>query len=195
MIEHNNGSRREFLRRSGLALGGAWLGLNLGEVLATGETAAAHDGQHWKVLSAAEAAGLAAFADQVFPPTDTPGASEIGAVRFMDVALGGFMAAALPLIQSGLADLDGRAGALGEASFAGLPFERQTTVLQAVENTPFFVATRFMTLCGLFALPAHGGNRNLQGWALLDFEARHAWAPPFGYYDAEYAKAGGNHGV
>ena len=191
----SGGSRRAFLKNTALASGGAWLGLQLSDVLAAGASAAAHDGAHWKVLSAAEAVGLGAVADQVFPPTDTPGAVDIGAVRFMDVALGGFMAGMLPMLQAGLADLDLRAQAAGGATFADLPFGAQTGILQAVEKTPFFGNVRFLTLCGLFALPALGGNIDRAGWKALEFEARHAWAPPFGHYDAAYAAEGVDHGV
>jgi hypothetical protein len=188
-------SRREFLRNAAMAAGGAALALNISEVLAAGAAAAAHDGQQWQVLTHAEAAGLAAFADQVYPPGDSPGASQIGAVRFMDVALGGFMAGALPMVQDGLADLDNRALKAGGSSFAALPFEQQTAIMEAIEKTPFFGNAHFMTLCGLFALPAQGGNIDRAGWAELGYESRHAWQPPFGYYDAQYAMAGDNHGV
>ena len=180
----SGGSRRAFLKNTALASGGAWLGLQMSDVLAAGAAAAAHDGEHWQVLSAAEVAGLGAVADQVFPPSDTPGAVDIGAVRFMDVALGGFMAGALPMLQAGLADLDQRAQAGGGTAFAALPFEEQTSILRDIETTAFFGNVRFLTLCGLFALPAHGGNRDRAGWDAIGFESRHAWAPPFGAYDA-----------
>jgi hypothetical protein len=36
----------------------------------------------------------------------------------------------------------------------------------------------------MFAMPSWGGNRERAGWALLGFDNRHAWQPPFGYYDA-----------
>lgn len=194
-MNDSRGSRRAFLKNTALASGGAWLGLQMSDVLAAGAAAAAHDGEHWKVLSATEVAGLGAVADQVFPPTDTPGAVDIGAVRFMDVALGGFMAGMLPMVQAGLADLDLRAQAAGAATFAALPFGEQTKILQAIENTAFFGNVRFLTLCGLFALPSQGGNIDRAGWKALEFEARHAWVPPFGHYDAEYAAEGVNHGV
>jgi hypothetical protein len=28
------------------------------------------------------------------------------------------------------------------------------------------------------------------GWDLIGFDHRHAWAPPFGYYDADYMQRG-----
>ena len=49
---------------------------------------------------------------------------------------------------------------------------------------------RMLTLCGMFALPSWGGNRDEAGWKLLGFEDRHAWQPPFGFYDAEARELG-----
>ena len=49
---------------------------------------------------------------------------------------------------------------------------------------------RYLTLAGMFSLPEHGGNRDQIGWRLLGFENRHAWQPPFGFYDADYAERG-----
>jgi hypothetical protein len=151
---------------------------------ATSARAAQAEGAAWKALTEAEAAILGAFADQVFPPGETPGARDIGAVHFMDAALAGFMAGALPVIRDGCADLDSRSGGMA-GSFAELPSGKQTGLLRQVEQTPFFGLVHFLTLCGVFALPAHGGNLDRSGWALLGFEARHAWQPPFGYYDAQ----------
>jgi len=39
----------------------------------------------------------------------------------------------------------------------------------------------------MFALPSYGGNRDGIGWTLLGFDDTHAYAPPFGYYDRDYA--------
>jgi hypothetical protein len=191
-LTESNTTRRAFLQQAILASGGAWLASGLQPVLAAGEAAAAHDGERWNALDAAQAATLAAVADQLWPPGETAGAAEIGAVRFMDVALGGFMAGALPMIQAGTADLDVRARSVGAEDFASLPFEQQTGILEQVENTGFFGTTHFMTLCGLFALPSWGGNRDRAGWHELGFEARHAWAPPFGAYDAAYTAENGH---
>ena len=50
---------------------------------------------------------FAAVADQIYPPDDTPGAAELGAVAFLDQAVGTFMAGPWPMLQAGLADLVG----------------------------------------------------------------------------------------
>jgi gluconate 2-dehydrogenase gamma chain len=145
---------------------------------------AAHEG--WVNMTPEQAAAFAAVVDQIIPPDDTPGASEAGVVYFIDNVLGGFMAEASAMLMQGLADLDVAAVAAvpGSAGFAGLEFDQQTELLGAIETTPFFETMIFLTHCGMFAMPSWGGNRDRIGWALLDFDNRHAWQPPFGYYDA-----------
>ena len=54
-------------------------------------------------------------------------------------------------------------------------------------RTPFFGGMKFLTVLGLLALPSYGGNADKLGWKLVGFVDQHAWQPPFGHYDAEYA--------
>jgi hypothetical protein len=191
-------SRRKFLQHAGAVLGVGWLTLNAGIVLAAADRAVSRrvEGAPWRSLSPAEVRRLEAVADQVYPPDDVPefsaGAVAIGAVRFMDEAFAGFMAGALPLVRDGLAELDGLAAAREPAagSFADLPFDAQTEVLREIEDGPFFGVVHFLTLCGVFAMPSYGGNRDGEGWRQIGFDLRHAWTPPFGHYDAAATEEG-----
>jgi gluconate 2-dehydrogenase gamma chain len=182
-------SRRRFLRRSALLLGSACLALPLVDVQAGVRQASASmaSNRRWQILAPGEVQDLEAIADQIWPADDSPGASALGAVRFIDAALDGFMAEILPLVRSGLQDLQQRAADMRPPSvrFSQLAPEQQTAALTAVEQTPFFSAVHMMVLLGLFALPDYGGNRDQGGWAQLGFESRHLWQPPFGYYDAQ----------
>ena len=45
---------------------------------------------------------------------------------------------------------------------------------------------RTLTLLGMFTSPKYGGNFRGAGWNMSRFRARHAFLPPFGYYDREY---------
>jgi gluconate 2-dehydrogenase gamma chain len=200
---HSTRNRRAFLAESARLTGAGWLALNLPLLLAAGQAAAeqAASGAAWANLSAQEAAVLAALADQIIPPDDLPGAAEIGVVQFIDQALGGFMSGESGMLREGLADLDRRALAAfpDSGGFAGLSFERQTAVVRDIETTAWFGLAIFLTQCGMFALPAWGGNRDGLGWDLLGFDSRHAWQPPFGHYDAGSYDAGspgeeGGHG-
>jgi gluconate 2-dehydrogenase gamma chain len=42
----------------------------------------------------------------------------------------------------------------------------------------------------MFSLPRYGGNKNKLGYELIGFDDQHAWAPPFGFYDADYTARG-----
>lgn len=145
----------------------------------------------WKHLTAEEAEQLGAVAEQIFPADELPGALEIGVLFFIDEALGGLMSGVAPQIKQGLAELQQLSQQQHgpDAHFARLDFDQQTSLLEGIEHSPFFQAMTFLTLAGVFAMPRHGGNRDHAGWRMIGFEQRHAWLPPFGYYDALEAEA------
>jgi hypothetical protein len=196
-MKSDSNDRRSFLVEFAGLAGVGWLALNTPMLLAVGSAAEERRAASadWANMSPREAAAFAAVADQIIPPDRTPGASEIGVVYFIDQVLGGFMAGQAATLKAGLADLDRLAreahGARG--GFAELAFDRQTELLRGIEATPFFNQMIFLTHCGMFAMPTWGGNRNLGGWALLGFDSRHAWQPPFGYYDAQAQEGGDDH--
>ena len=183
-FEHS--SRRKFLADTGALAAGSWLTLTMPVVVATAQTACSQrdQGSGFAYLDALDALDLEAIAEQIMPADDTPGASQAGVIWFIDQALGGFMQAQAEAVNSGLRSLN---GTLPDGlRFAELDPTRQTVVLQSHEQTPFFQMMQFLTVVGMFAMPSYGGNRDKIGWALLGFEDRHSWQPPFGYYDAEY---------
>lgn len=185
----NKNSRRQFLRNSGATLSAGWVALNMPLLLAVGEAAHAslESGAAYQNISAALATELGAFANQIIPPDDTPGAVDIGVVYFMDGALGGFMAGTKPMIEAGLASWDQKAQVINPEveHFSQLTIPQQTEMLKIEEQTPLFGLLRTMVLWGMFSSPQYGGNRDDAGWQLLGFNKQHAWSPPFGYYDAE----------
>lgn len=187
-MPQESASRRSFLQVTASLLGGGWLATNGTLVWAAAETAqkAMAAQTPYSNLTNAEALNLAALSDQIFPPDETPGASQLGIVYFIDAALGSFMAGLLPLYQLGVADLDDLAGE--DKAFHQLGFDEQTGLVKQIEKTPFFGNMHFLTLCGLFALPSYGGNKNTEAWKMIGFESRHVWQTPFGYYDAQYAQ-------
>ena len=186
-MKNENSSRRKFLADSGSAAAGGWLALAMPAILAAGQTACREreEGRAFAHLDPQEGLDLEAIAEQVMPADDKPGAKEAGVIWFIDQALGGFMQAQAGPLKSGLQSLND--SLLGGQRFADLDPVRQSTVLRSHEQTPFFQLMKFLTVAGMFAMPAYGGNREKVGWSLLGFEDRHAWQPPFGYYDAEYS--------
>lgn len=197
-MKKRKGSRREFLAETGKLAGSGWLALNTSLLLAAGKAAEEQQsaGAGWVHMTPREADTFAAVVDQIIPPDDLPGASDAGVVYFIDQALGGFAAAQTGLLSTGLADLDlrARAASSGKSGFAGLSFEQQTAILREIDTTDFFTRMIFLTHCGMFAMPSRGGNRDRVGWKLLGFDDRHAWQPPFGFYDAQAMAEEGGHG-
>ena len=189
---HSN--RRRFIAALAGVTGGSWLALHAPAILAAGEAAALQQEADAPLanLSPSEALTLGAVAEQIIPADDLPGAVEIGVVHFIDNVLGDFMAGAAGLLQQGAADLDRAANEScpGCNGFADLSFDEQTALLETIEETPFFNTMISLTHCGVFAAPSWGGNKNKAGWALLDFQDRHMWQPPFGYYDAALEESG-----
>ncbi|MDX2418414.1 MAG: gluconate 2-dehydrogenase subunit 3 family protein [Xanthomonadales bacterium] len=181
-------SRRDFLKSGGTIMSASWLGINMPLILSASQTAAENKAAEadFQNISIEESVELSALVNQIIPADETPDATGIGVVYFIDVALGGFMNTAAPMLRQGLEELRQKIESAfpGESLFSGLSSELQTEMLKSVEDTPLFGMLHFMTLCGMFCLPSYTGNRENAGWDLIDFDHRHAWQPPFGYYDA-----------
>jgi hypothetical protein len=183
-------TRRAFLADAGRAAAAAWLSLQLPWLASlegcTGE-GALKGGGPFAGLTPAETRAMEAFAAQIIPPVHgAPGAVELGAVRFVDRALGQpFFAPSVPVVRAGLADLDARARALGgRRGFASLVPGQQVAIVRQIEHGDFFKAARTLVLIATFADPSYGGNRGGAGWVMIGMDHRPSYTAPFGYYDA-----------
>ena len=191
-------SRRSFLLSTGGLFGGVWLAAQWpaiaaaahhAEDMADAEIAAAPAFTGYQFLTADQARDVDAVAAQIVPSGATPGAREAHAVQFIDRSLATYLAPAAADFRSGLAlfQTQFRAAQPQVAAFAAATAADQIVFLQTVERSPFFETTRMLTLLGMFTSPKYGGNFQGSGWRLLGFEDRHAFEPPFGYYDAQYS--------
>ncbi len=184
------------MKLAATTVGGTWLMAHWPAVLAAGKAAgeARDAGDVLRVLDANDARDLEAIAAQIIPSGDTPGAREAGVIYFIDQALSTFEAGSESELLAGLKDLNRKAGQLSgnAAVFSDLDHDQQVGLLQQIENDSFFQTVHRLTLWGMFALPSYGGNLGHNGWEMIGFDHRHAWEPPFGHYDAEYRKAGGD---
>ena len=187
MKKDNKISRRRFLKSTG-ALGGASMfrigAPSLAAITQAACTARDQDAA-FKTLGAEEAADFTAIAARLIPTTDTPGATEAGVIWFWDNALGEYFDWTLQdvraLREQMIADLD--------KPFAKLTATEQDAAIKTVENDYRFNFWRNLTIYGFFGMAKYGGNKDHMSWDLIGFEGHHgAWAPPFGYYDAEAQK-------
>jgi hypothetical protein len=190
-------SRRSFLLSTGGLLTTAWIGTQWAAIsaaahhaddMAAADVAAAPAWTGFQFLSPAEAKDVDAIAGQIVPSGTTPGAREAHAVYFIDRALSTFFAAWSADFRSGLGEFQAKFHTADPeaATFAAASSETQIAFLKKVDRTPFFESTRMLTILGMFSSPKYGGNYQGSGWTMMGFEDRHAFAPPFGYYDAKY---------
>jgi gluconate 2-dehydrogenase gamma chain len=135
----------------------------------------------------ATAQDISAIAAQIIPSDDCPGATEAGAVYFIDRALKTFAADQQGAYRDGLADLKHRREKMvpHSASFAALSKAQQVELLRSIEKTDFFTLLRTHTVLAWLGSPEYGGNRNNVGWKYIGFDDAGYFEPPFGYYDAE----------
>ncbi len=186
-------TRRSFLKGSGGAVASVLMRAGAPALAAVSQAActARDEGAGYETITNDEAREIIALAARILPTTDTPGATEAGAVYFFDKALGSFFADQLEMgrgmlaeFQSGIPD-----AYPGAERFSDLDEADQDAYLKANEQTPFFQGVRILTIMGVFCLSKYGGNRNDVGWKLIGIGGPPgAWTYPFGYYDAEYMK-------
>ncbi len=183
-------SRRSFLVSSGGLFTSVWLAAQW-----PGIAAAAHHADdapievsaaHFGFFSAADGADVDAICAQIVPSGATPGAREAHAVYFIDRSLSGYFAPMAPDYAHGLMEFQEQFQAAHAGSFAAAGSDAQIAFLQQVDKTAFFDTTRMLTVLGMFTSPKYGGNFQLSGWKMMGFVDQHAFAPPFGHYDAEY---------
>lgn len=140
-----------------------------------------------RVLTRREAKLLDAVASRIFPTTDTPGAREAGAIRYIDRALADAYRDLLPRYRRGLRALNRYARTKHGKPFTALSESQQDAVLNDLEagrvagipnGREFFDIVRHHVLEGVFCEPSYGGNRGMAGWRLVSFPGQQ-----FGYSD------------
>jgi hypothetical protein len=184
-------SRRSFLLSSGLGLSGAWIASQWPAIAAAAQHAESMPADvspgHFELMTPVDVADVDAICAQIVPSGATPGAREAHAVYFIDKSLSTYFASMAPDYRRGLAEFQSQFRALEPAkAFAAADATTQEAFLRTVDRTPFFETTRFLTVLGMFSSPKYGGNYQSSGWKLMGFVDQHAFAPPFGYYDAQY---------
>jgi hypothetical protein len=183
-------SRRSFLLSSGGLFTSVWVASQWPAIAAAAQHAehVSNGSAHFEFFSAADGADVEALGAQIVPSGSTGGAREAHAVYFIDRSLSTYFSAMAPGYRLGLGDFQTkfRAANPGSAAFAAAGGDQQIAFLKTVDRTPFFEITRMLTVLGMFSSPKYGGNHQGSGWKMLGFVDQHAFAPPFGYYDAEY---------
>src|ERR687898_1937305 len=131
------------------------------------------------VLTPYEARTAAAAFERLFPADENgPGATGIGVLAYLDRALAGAYRDKAESYRLGLAALDLAARRRSGMPFAECSAEKQDALVTELERgvlpnfrippqRDFFEMLRAHLQEGLFADPAHGGNRDELGWKFL----------------------------
>ena len=119
----------------------------------------------YRSLTLAEARTLAALCDVIVPADDSPSASQVGVVRFIDRQLARRYRIHRETYRNGIAELDRRA----QGDFAALPPSRREEIAAELDRgkSPFFTLVVTHTMQGYYASPRHGGNREFASWRML----------------------------
>src|SRR5262245_32572394 len=164
-------SRRDVLKRVGVA--GAAAAVPIDAIAQAAR-------EPFETLTAAEGATLEAIVARLIP-TDSngPGATEARAARYIDRALGGFLASFRDMYRVGIAAIEAYASMMKGAPFTRLSAENQDAVLSDFERVAasgpapngvlFFNVVLAHTIQGTFCDPFYGGNANFVGWDLLGY--------------------------
>jgi gluconate 2-dehydrogenase gamma chain len=171
-------SRRELLKRAGLAVGAAVVVPVVPAAASQSPGAAAQaPPEALRTLTRLEYDTLDAICSRIIP-TDAngPGAKEARAARFIDWGLSGALATAREQYAVGLAAVEAHAIASKGASFSKLPPADQDAIVNElfqnmVPKSPqgLFNTLRAHTVQGTFSDPFYGGNANYAGWDLIGY--------------------------
>lgn len=186
-------SRRAFLNAGGEAAKGSCIILTMPMILTACDqaTVARTNSSDFQTLSAEEVLEYGAISARIIPSDDSPGATEAGVIYFIDTVLADNRETEHQILRDGLRNIQSEAAAqFGVTSFSALEEEQQDQLLTQMESSEFFNTIRFLTVAGMFSSPEYGGNKDKVGFELLGFVDQHAWRPPFGFYDADYAEKG-----
>jgi gluconate 2-dehydrogenase gamma chain len=136
---------------------------------------------HGAFFNDEDAATLTAFAERIWPAAPgRAGATDIGVLNYIDLALAGAYADQQDFYRRGLAQLDAYCRSTQQKPFAQLAAAQQDDVIRALEQNKatgfdwpsaplFFNTVRTHVMEGLFADPVYGGNKNFEGWRQISF--------------------------
>jgi hypothetical protein len=205
MIE--NLSRRHFLSRGGAAVSTVWLSAHWPAIVAAAEhahqAAKSSAPPKFQFFTPEQAVEIGAITARIIPSDETPGAREAGVLYFIDRALTTFAVNDQKTYREGLPGLQLRVRELfpNVEKFSTATPEQQDHVLHTFDDKadygrgfrpnataqPFFETVRVHTIVGFLIDPDSGGNRDAVGWKVIGRDPEHAFQPPFGYYDKDYA--------
>jgi gluconate 2-dehydrogenase gamma chain len=120
---------------------------------------------------------LEAFLDALCPADELgPGAVEMGALNYIEIQLGDYLAPEKETFLEGLGALEAYARESQGGGLADVSAEKRDRALMDIDSgkappttRAFFVRARRLMLEGMFGDPHYGGNQNFAGWDLIKY--------------------------
>lgn len=165
-------SRRDFLRGGVATAAAVGLAAYVPWAITTTRSASAQTispMRRYRFFTDYQAEVIEAATARIIPADDTPGAREAGVVIFIDRALMEEDRSLQSQYISGIGFLDHTAEVKFQQPFLDLAPEQQDEVLKSIEEDPFFNVLHGHTFRGMFADPLYGGNLDMVGWKLIQF--------------------------
>jgi gluconate 2-dehydrogenase gamma chain len=161
-------------------------------------TGHAMSGGHGAFLSDDDAITIIAFTERLMPGAPgKPGATDVGVLNYIDLALAGAYSDEQDFYRRGLTQLDAHCTKAYGKPFHRLSTAQQDETITALEQgkvpefvwptaQAFFNTVRTHTMEGMFADPIYGGNKDFGGWRLIGFPGAQ---PVFTQADMESTQA------
>jgi len=201
--------RRNFLISATTGLGATWLAAGWPAALSVSaharSAALSPTPPKFEFFTDDQATAVAAIAARVIPSDTSPGATEAGAVYFIDRGLITIAPEAQPIYRDGLVEFhqDFKAMFPEIPKFSATSAAQQDQFLRSLDrpdaparrrNRPangaptFFETIRAHTIAAFLIDPEseYAANRSGVGWQLIGREPAHTFQSPFGFYDNNY---------
>lgn len=170
-------TRRTVVKLALVGLAGAAVGVGSTPLM---RTLASKTPSKYRNLADEDAALLAEICEQLIPRDDAPGATDTGAVDFIDRQLGRRYRKHLPTYRRGLASFRRTCAQVHGRGFGELTAEQKIAFLQSIEagsvpkdlwdgpSAPaFFNLVLAHTMQSFYGSPRHGGNRGYASYRML----------------------------
>ena len=162
-------SRRNFLKKTGLVIGGALF-----------LPACFHKAAPFRFFTQKEADCLIAICECIIPADDAPGATDAGVIYYIDKQIMGFFKKFQHAYREGIASIQKDSNKLFGSDFEFLQSEKQIRFLELLENnssdlkswtvikpSDFFNMIISHTMQGFYGAPRHGGNKDYMSYRML----------------------------
>jgi gluconate 2-dehydrogenase gamma chain len=140
----------------------------------------------WRFFTETEAQTIIAFAEQIIPADDYPGATDANVINFIDKQLVSYYTRFQEEYRTGISAINQSAQKMAQKRFYEMEWKEQTQFLvqmesgklpqefwQEVNQRSFFRMVLDHTMQGFYGSPRHGGNKNFVSYKMMKLDYPH----------------------